>query len=102
MTFGKKHGYFKERRVRHETNERIDYQIFEENIGLFKMLKNVGFSMEIKSLAQRQVKLVFTFYQDAKGLGHLLQPVIKRQQRRGNVAGLNSLKAYIEKRSNHN
>lgn len=100
VVFGKKRGYFRERRIHQENLKRLDYQIFEENIGLFKVLKNVGFSMEIKNETNNETLLVFTFYQNPNGfLGWLMHPMIKMNQKKGNKEGMLSLKEYIEKQN---
>jgi len=101
VRFGKKQGYFMEKRVYQENLKRIDYQIFEESIGLFKVLKNVGFSMEIEEEGEGKTRLVFSFYQNSKGFfGWLIHPMIKMNQKKGNKEGMESLKQYIEKKNN--
>ena len=98
VIFGKKEGYFMEKRINQEELKRLDYQIFEENIGLFKVLKNVGFSMEIESDSPNNTILTFTFYQNPKGFfGWLMHPMVKMNQKKGNKEGMESLKKYIEK-----
>ncbi len=99
VIFGKKQGYFQEERIYQKELNRLDYQIFEENIGLFKILKNVGFSMEIETTPLSKTLLTFSFYQNTKGFfGWLMHPLIKMNQRKGNLEGLESLKQYIEKK----
>ena len=98
VIFGKKQGYFMEKRVYQEELKRLDYQIFEENIGLFKILKNVGFSMELVKKEENKTLLIFSFYQNPKGFfGWLMHPMVKINQKKGNKEGMESLKQYIEK-----
>lgn len=61
VIFGKKEGYFMEKRINQEELKRSDYQKFEENIGLFRVLKNVGFSMEIESDSLNNTILTLLF-----------------------------------------
>jgi hypothetical protein len=81
--FGRKSGYFIERRAEHVEGRRIGYLIDEDGFGLDLILVSVGFS----------------FFHDLKGSkGRLMNPMIKIQQRRNRLAALRSLKLYAEER----
>ncbi len=94
--FGKKSGTLTERRTIRDENQRLDYQIFDETFGLGKMLKNMGFSMELRKINHEKTELAFSFYQDARGFGIFLHGMIKNQQNKNNLAALSSIKQYIE------
>jgi len=97
---GKK-GYFVERRTQHIQGRKIAYLIEEENFGLFRVLTQVGFSIEIESAGPDKTRVIWSFFHNPKGLsGHILNVlVILRQQRRNRLAALASLKQYAEKPS---
>lgn len=89
---------FMERRIEHAEGVRIAYRIDEDNMGLSRMLSEVGFSMEVTSIDQRTTQLVWAFQHNTKGLlAALMNPlVIRPQQRRNRLAALASLKVYAE------
>ncbi len=95
---GKK-GYFVERRTQHIQGRKIAYLIEEESFGLFRVMTEPGFSLEIVSVGPSKTRVVFSFLHNPKGLlGHILNMlVILRQQRRNRLAALASLKQYAEK-----
>lgn len=96
--FGGKTGEFVERRIDHAEQRRIEYRIEEETFGLFRVMSEPGFSMEIEPAGHGRTRLVWRFFHNPKGiLGAILNVVvIRRQQRRNRLAGLESLKRYAE------
>lgn len=97
--FGKKSGYFVEHRVEHMPGGKIAYAIDEDTFGLSRMMSRIGFSLELEPLGANQTRVVFTFFHDPRGMGRLLNPLIKVQQRRNRLAALRSLKARAEERA---
>lgn len=97
--FGNKSGYFIEHRVEHTPGRKIAYVIDEDTFGLSRMMSRIGFSLELEALAANETRVVFTFFHDARGMGRLLNPLTKIQQRRNRLAALRSLKARAEERA---
>jgi hypothetical protein len=96
---GKK-GYFVERRTEHIQGRKIAYLIEEENFGIFRVLTQVGFSIEIESAGLDKTRVIWSFFHTPKGLlGHILnRMVILRQQRQNRLAALAALKHHAERR----
>ena len=95
--FGKKSGYFLEHRVEHVEGRKIGYLIDEENFGLSGLVQRPGFSLELESQGDQATRVIFSFFHDPRGLkGRLLNPMIKRDQRRNRLAALASLKGRAE------
>jgi hypothetical protein len=96
--FDGKQGYFMERRIEHVEGRKIAILIEEETFGLFRLLSEVGSSLEIEPLGPQTTKVIFTFFHNTKGLFGLVMNalVIRRQQRRNRLAALASLKKYAE------
>lgn len=95
-TLGRRSGYFLERRVLHVPGRSIGYLIYEENFGLFRGASRPGFSLEIEPREGGRTHVEFSFFHDPRGLGRILNPLIKLRQRRNRVAALRSLKYYAE------
>jgi uncharacterized protein YndB with AHSA1/START domain len=95
---GKRTGQFLERRLVHDENQRMAFQIVEETFGLFRFLEGVGSIMEIEPAGPGQTRLVWSFFHRPHSiLGRILhRPVILRQQRSNRLRALASLKAYAE------
>jgi hypothetical protein len=96
--FDGKQGYFIERRIEHIEGKKIAILIEEETFGLFRLLSEVGSSLEIEPLGTRQTRVIFTFFHNTKGMmGYIMNKlVVLRQQRRNRLAALASLKKYAE------
>lgn len=95
---GKK-GSFVERRTEHLQGRKIAYLIEEEDFGLFRVLTQVGFSIELESAGADSTRVIWSFFHRPKGLlGHLLNRlVILRQQRRNRLTALAALKHHAER-----
>ncbi len=96
--FDGKQGYFIERRIEHIEGTKIAVLIEEETFGLFKLLSEVGSSLEIEPVASNRTKVIFTFFHNTKSvIGSIMNRlVVLRQQRRNRLAALASLKKYAE------
>ncbi len=97
--FDGKKGYYIERRTEHLEGRKIVYLIEEESFGLFRVMAEPGFSLELVSVGPGKTRVIFSFLHNPKGLlGHILNVlVILRQQRRNRLAALASLKLHAEK-----
>lgn len=97
--FDGKQGHFVERRIEHIEGKKMAVLIEEETFGLFKLLSEVGSSLEIEPLDPHRTKVIFTFFHNTRGvLGYIMNGlVILRQQRRNRLAALASLKKYAER-----
>ncbi len=97
--FDGKRGYYVERRTEHIEGRKIAYLIKEESFGLFRVMTEPGFSLELVSVGPGKTRVIFSFLHNPKGLlGHILNVlVILRQQRRNRLAALASLKLHAEK-----
>jgi uncharacterized protein YndB with AHSA1/START domain len=94
--FGRRSGYFIEHRVEHVPGRKIAYLIDEENFGLARVLSRPGFSLELQPRGGNATYVVFSFFHDTRGVGRVLNPFIKLQQRRNRLLALRSLKVYAE------
>ncbi len=72
------------------------YLIDEDNFGLARLMSRPGFSLELESRDGNATAVVFSFFHDTRGMGRVLNPLIKWQQRRNRLETLNSLKSYAE------
>lgn len=97
--FEGKQGHFMERRIEHVEGRKIAVLIEEETFGLFRLLSEVGSSLEIEPLGTHQTRVIFTFFHNTKGvIGYLLNRfVVLRQQQRNRLAALESLMKYAER-----
>jgi hypothetical protein len=95
--FGRRSGWFLEHRVAHVQGREIAYLIDEESFGLSRLVSRPGFSLELIPLGDERTRVIFSFFHDPRGLkGRLLNPLLKRQQRRNRLAALASLKRRAE------
>ncbi len=96
--FNGQQGHFIERRIEHIEGRKIAILIEEETFGLFRLMSEVGSSLELAPVDANQTRVTFTFFHNPKGiLGYVMnQLVILRQQRRNRLAALASLKKYAE------
>ena len=95
--FDGKAGYFLEHRVEHVDGRKIAYLIDEESFGLSQVLSRPGFSLELDPKGDQTTRVIFSFFHDPKGLkGRILNPLIKRQQRRNRLGALASLRRRAE------
>ena len=95
--FGKKSGHFREHRTEHVEGKKIAYILdSDEGLGVTKVLKYPGFIMELTEIDANQVSVLFQFYHKPKGLGKLLNGMIKSQQKKNRHEALVSLKEYCE------
>jgi uncharacterized protein YndB with AHSA1/START domain len=94
----KKIARFVERRIEHVEGRRVGYRIEQDNMGLSRLITEVGFTMEIEALGSGETRLVWTFHHNPKGvLGTLMNRLFVRpQQRRNRLAALAALKRYAE------
>ena len=97
--FGRKAGYFVEHRVEHVEGRMIAYVIDKDDFGLARFMAGPGFSLELEPLSSGKTRVAFSFFHDPRGIGRLLNPVIKIQQRRNRLAALASLKREAERRA---
>jgi|GEM_PF-2113404 len=96
---GKKDGWLLEQRVEHVEGRKVGYHITADSFGMGKMLRDVGFSMELEPLGASRTRFVFTFFQRPHGLlGWLMNPLIRLQQGRNRRAALVAVKAFAESR----
>lgn len=97
--FDGKAGHFVEVRTEHEEGRKIAYLIEEETFGLFKVMTNPGFALELHPVGESATRVVFSFFHEPKGLvGALLNVlIIRRTQRKNRLAALASLKARGER-----
>jgi uncharacterized protein YndB with AHSA1/START domain len=97
--FDGKQGSFVERRTEHVPGRKIAYLIEEESFGLFRVMTEPGFAIELESAGPGTTRVVWSFFHNPKGLiGQILNVlVILRQQRRNRLAALASLKQHAEK-----
>jgi hypothetical protein len=56
-----------------------------------------GFSLELESRDVIATAVVFSFFHDTRGMGRVLNPLIKRKQRRNRLEALKSLKSCAER-----
>lgn len=96
--FDGKQGHFVERRIEHIEGKKMVVLIEEETFGLFRLLSEVGSSLEIEALGPHRTKVIFTFFHNTRGLpGYIMNGlIILRQQRRNRLDALASLKKYAE------
>jgi ligand-binding SRPBCC domain-containing protein len=94
----KKIARFVERRIEHVEGRKIGYRIEEDNMGLSRLITEVGLTMEIEPLGENETRLVWTFHHNPRGiLGALMNRFFVRpQQRRNRLAALTALKRYAE------
>ena len=94
----RKVAHFRELRIEHVEGRKIGYRIEEEDMGMFRMITEVGFTMELESLGPRRTRVVWTFFQNPKGLaGRIMNRLfIVHQQRKNRLGALDSLKRYAE------
>jgi hypothetical protein len=97
--FGRKAGHFVEHRVRHVQGRMVAYAIDKDDFGLARFMARPGFSFELERLGTTKTRVVFSFFHDPRGIGRLLNPLIKVQQRRNRLAALASLKREAERRA---
>jgi hypothetical protein len=92
-------GSFIETRIEHEEGRALAYLINEETFGLFKMLRDVGFRIELDRVDAATTRVVWTFFHEPHGfLGRVMNPlVIRRAQRKNRLAALAALKAHAER-----
>jgi hypothetical protein len=95
---GKRVARFLERRIEHLEGRRIAYRIEEENMGMSRMITEVGFAMELFPLEENRTRVEWTFLHNTRGLlGALINPLfIRPQQRRNRLAALAALKSHAE------
>jgi hypothetical protein len=94
--FRRKSGYFLEHRVEHLPGRKVAYLIDEDSFGLARVLSRPGFSLELRSHDDNATRVILSFLHDTKGMGRILNPLIKWQQRRNRMLALRSLKACAE------
>lgn len=70
--FDGKEEHFLERRIEHIEGRKMAVLIEEETFGLFKLLSEVGSSLEIEPLGTGQTRVIFTFFHNTKGGDRLL------------------------------
>ena len=99
--FNGQQGHFIERRIEHIEGKKMAVHIEEENFGIFRMITDVGSSLEIESVGPNKTRVIFSFFHRPKGIvGQIMNRlVILRQQRRNRLAALVSLKQYAEKKN---
>ncbi len=92
-------GTFVERRDLHVEGTAVGYVIEEESFGLFRILSQPGFALELAALGPDRTRVTFSFFHDAKGLfGHVMNVlVVLRSQRKNRLAALASLREYAER-----
>ncbi len=97
VIFGKKSGYFLERRIVHEEKSKIGYHIYEDTVGFKRFLSEASFLIEITSITENKTLLNWSFYQNTNGLfGWFVHPIFKKTQGKGNRENLQKLKELIE------
>jgi hypothetical protein len=95
--FEGKSGHFLEHRVEHVEGRKIAYLIDEDGFGLSRLLSRMGFSLDLEPVGDQATRVIFSFFHDPRGFkGRILNPLIKRQQRRNRLAALASLRRRAE------
>jgi hypothetical protein len=95
---GKRVARFLERRIEHVEGRKLSYRIEEENMGMSRMITEVGFAMELFPLEANRTRVEWTFLHNTRGLlGALVNPLfIRPQQRKNRLAALAALKSHAE------
>jgi len=94
---GRRTGTFRERRIIHEPPQRMAFVIETDTFGLARLLRASGTLMELEATPDGATRLTWTFFHQPHSiLGHVMNPAIRRQQRRNRLLALASLKAYAE------
>jgi uncharacterized protein YndB with AHSA1/START domain len=90
--------HFHERRIEHVEGHKIGYCIEEEDIGIFKVITEVGYTTELESLGPNTTRVVWKFFHNPKGVfGHIMNRLfILSQQQKNRRGALESLKRYAE------
>ena len=85
--FDGQHGHFIEKRIEHIEGKKMAVHIEEETFGMFRLITDVGSSLEIEPVTEQQTRVIFTFFHRPKGIvGHIMN----------RLAALASLKRYAE------
>ena len=100
---GKKEGKFQEIRTMQIDGRKIEFLIYQEPFGLKRFLQDIGGAMEVIEETEEKSRFIFTFYHRTNGLlGWLINPIVKKQQKKNREAALLALKNYTENISNLN
>jgi len=94
----KKVAHFSELRIEHVEGRKIGYRIEEEDIGIFKIITEVGYTTEIEPIGPNRTKVAWKFFHNPKGIfGHIMNRLfILRRQQKNRRGALESLKRYAE------
>jgi len=63
---------------------KIGYRIEEEDIGIFKVITEVGYTTELEPIGPNRTKVVWKFFHNPKGIfGHIMNRlfILRRQQK---------------------
>ena len=94
----KRSGWFEEVRTNQVPGKSISFLITNDNFDIDKMLTDVGGKMEVLEINEQTSKFIFTFYHRPKNfLGWVMNPLIKKDQKKNRLKALKSLKSYVEK-----
>jgi Polyketide cyclase / dehydrase and lipid transport len=100
--FGRRSGWFLERRVEHVEGRAIAFVIEEDTFGLSRLVERSGASLELLPLPAGRTRVVFAFFHDPRGVkGRLVNPLLRWKQRRNRLAALASLKRHAEAMAAH-
>ncbi len=90
---------FEERRIEHIEGRKIGYLIEKEDIGMFRIISDVGYTTELEPLGQDRTKVVWRFFHRPKGLVGMVMNwlFILPQQRQNRLGALRALKDYAER-----
>lgn len=100
----KKLAHLHERRIEHIEGCKIGYRFEKEDIGIFKVITEVGYTTELESIQPNQTRVVWKFFHNPKGIfGTVMNRLfILPQQRKNRLGALASLKRYAESLEHQN
>ncbi len=98
----KQTAHFEERRTDHIEGRKVGYHIEKEDIGMFRVISDVGYTTELEALNQESTRVTWRFFHRPRGLmGTLMNRLfILPQQRRNRLGALRALKEYAERTAN--
>jgi uncharacterized protein YndB with AHSA1/START domain len=95
----KKTANFEERRIVHIDGRKVGYRIEKENIGMFRMISDVGYTTELEPLGEDRTRVIWRFFHRPRGVfGTVMNWLfIVPQQRRNRLGALRALEEYAER-----
>lgn len=98
-TAKKQTAHFEERRIEHIEGRKIGYRIEKEDIGMSRLISEVGYTTELEPLGEDRTRVIWRFFHRPRGLfGMVMNRLfILPQQRRNRLGALRALKEYAER-----